>query len=108
MEFRMPQDNPVIVCASDEAFAVHMTVMLKSVVETSSKPITIFVLDGGIHNETKLKIEKSLQPAEFNLEWIAVDESRIKQLKVSGHIPVQTYYRLLMPELLPNEINKVI
>lgn len=104
----MNSPNPVIVCASDEDFAIHMTVMLKSAVKNTSRPLTIYVLDGGIKEATKERIKESLEPNEFQLHWISVDETSLKKLKVSGHIPIQTYYRLLMPELLPKTLDKVI
>lgn len=99
-----------IVCASDKNFVMPLTVMLKSL-EVNLKrysKIIVYVLEKGISNSNKNKILKSLNADKIKIKWISVDESKLQNMKVDGHITLATYYRILIPELLPKKINKVI
>lgn len=118
-------DIPVIVCASDDNFAMPLTVMLKSMLINLKKydQIIIYILNGQIHESAKESLNESLQSLNMNLNinWINADNEELKDLKTDHpfpdfckHLPTATpftstvYYRLLIPKLLPKDIKKVV
>ena len=46
--------------------------------------------------------------AQINLVEIAARESQLRNVPTSGHLTEATYYRLLLPELLPRSVRRVI
>jgi lipopolysaccharide biosynthesis glycosyltransferase len=113
-----PSNNSLIMiaCAADEAFAMPMAVMLRSVLKNVAhdKQVCVFAVDGGIKESSKKKILASLgdksESVIFN--WIPAPESLPENLPIAKHvlphINKSTYYRLLLPRILPPEIDKII
>ena len=101
---------PVLVCAIDNNYAMQLAVTVRSVLENlkSYRKIVLFVIDGGIKESNKRKISRSLNPDQVEINWVKPDNTRIKKLKVVRHLTHATYYRLLIPNLLPAQFNKVI
>lgn len=105
-----------VVCASDNNYAMPLGVMLYSLLKHLNKNSTVevFVIDGGISNKNKTKILKSLAFAQDKLKihWLNPQNShlfsQIKNAKTSHHITLAAYYRLLVSDLLPSNINKII
>jgi len=105
-----------VVCASDNNYAMPLGVMLYSLLKHLNKDSTleIFVIDGGISDKNKTKIFKSLAFAKdkFKIHWLDPENSKlfpkIKTSKISHHLTHATYYRLLIADLLPIEVEKVI
>lgn len=116
-------DVPIIVCASDDNFAMPLTVMLKSIVTNLKRydSIIVYILDGGIYESSKELLNKSLEASKVIIHWIKIDDYELKDMKTSTpfseifsnvrsttQFTLATYYRLLIPKLLPKSIKKVI
>ncbi len=118
---------PIIVCASDNNFAMPLTVMLKSIVTNLKKydHIIVYILDGHIAESSKELIKESLSSSHIIINWINIDNDEIKDMKTSAsfidkynnkfnkvkdkpQFTLATYYRLLIPKLLPESVKKVI
>lgn len=111
MEFTV--DQPLtIVCAADDKYAMPLTVTMRSVIENlkSDRQVILFVIDGGITKANKQKIISSLTIEQVKLEihWVKPHAELLANMKISGHVTVATYFRLLIPDLLPNQFNKAI
>lgn len=102
----------VIVCAADNNYVMPLAVAVRSLIlnHKSSKKIVLFVIDGGIKRFNKRKILNLTSTSECNIEieFLKPDVERLKNMKVSGYATLVTYYRLLIPELLSDSIEKVI
>lgn len=85
-----------VACAADENYAMPLTIMLKSLEENASREINIFILDGGISKDSKIKIEKSL---ENTVQFINIENYKF-EFKHKLEIAQSTYYRLLLPDIL--------
>lgn len=107
-----PSDSEslVIVCAADNNYVVPLSVTLKSILVNLKTPLklTCYVIDGGIDESNKLQILKSLNSKQITIEWLQPSNRVLNKVKVSGHVTVATYYRLLIPDLLPQQLKKVI
>ena len=106
-------DEPMrIVCSADENYAMPMTVMLYSLIANlkTNAPLIISVLDGGIHPSTKQKLVQSLQhqTLQVHVDWIQPDHALLHNLPLHGRFTLAAYYRLLIPEVLPTHVHKVI
>ncbi|MGK7877259.1 MAG: glycosyltransferase family 8 protein [Xenococcaceae cyanobacterium] len=105
-----------VVCAADNRYAMPLCVMLYSLIENlkSNQKIVLFVIDGGIKWLNKRKIMKSLvrEKGELEIQWLESRTSEmlalLENVKVSDYVTIATYYRLLIPYLLPDDLSKVI
>ena len=103
---------PVNICfASDDNYAKYMGVAIASILanKTLTDEIHIYVLDGGISDKMKRKIEDLKSIAPFSIQYLNIDECQFKDfpLRGSDHFSVVTWFRLFLPSVLPN-INKLL
>ena len=99
-----------IVCAADDGYAMPLAVVIHSTLKHLNPKLkaNFFIIDGGIKEKNKRKILKFLDPKRCQIHWLSPPDSLLEQAKLSGHIKVAAYYRLLIPELLPNHLTKAI
>lgn len=96
--------------ASDDNFVQHLCVAMASIL-IKSLPIekhSFYILDGGINEENKEKINKLKSIKDCKIEFIKVDDSLFDCCPLTPeckHITKQTYYRYIIPKLKP-EIKK--
>lgn len=113
----------VLVCAADDNYSMPLAVTLRSALENlqNNCKLNVFIIDGGIKKQNKTKILESLNPEKCEVRFISVDESLLSNVEQEvhkyiqeevitalKHISIAAYYRLLIPELLPPQIEKVI
>jgi lipopolysaccharide biosynthesis glycosyltransferase len=108
-------NSPItIACAADDGYAMHMAVMLRSVLENipDSQKICIFAIDGGIKESNKTKILTSLGTKLVDFNWIIepidLPDNLPLDKDVLSHANKAVYYRLLLADVLPIEYEKVI
>lgn len=107
-----------IVFASDDNYAPFLGIAIYSLFESNTSDIQnsyadrihIYVMDMNISVDNKRKIEKTI--SGFNAEIIYLDTSAIhKYLEDNITVNVRslaTYYRLFLPSLLPDSVEKII
>ena len=97
--------------ATDDNYAKYMGIAITSILrhKSESDNINIYVLDGGISQKNKIKIAKLQNLAKFNITFIKMNDNAFKNYPLRGnpHFTYATYYRLLLPTLLPN-VDKLI
>jgi lipopolysaccharide biosynthesis glycosyltransferase len=105
-----PSSNVVVVTASDEGYVMPLAAMIRSALDTLGKArrLRLFVLDGGISDESKRKLLASWDDSRLEVSWHAPDASPLQDYDVSGHVNIVTYFRLLMPEMLPADVTRVL
>jgi lipopolysaccharide biosynthesis glycosyltransferase len=93
--------------AADNNFAQHLCVAMASVIinKLSCDTISFYILDGGISDENKQKINK-LSGSFVSIEYIKIRDESLKETPPPPpgyccHITKQTYYRYLISELKP-------
>lgn len=100
------ENNVALVLASSDFYTIYLSAMLESIVENASTEnnYDITVLESGIKDDNK----KALQLLEEGHENVSIRFYNVKEkmadihLKATGHISVETYYRLLIPEIFIN------
>lgn len=97
-----------IVCACDEKFLPHTATMLCSLFENNDSELHIFLLHNHISQKKLDILSKFIEKKNNLFTAIEIDETLIGNLMVSQHASIANYYRLLIPEVLPDSIDKVL
>jgi len=107
---KTPSGELTVVCAADDAFALPLAVTVRSALEKldPSRRLQLYILDGGITDASKQRLLASWSLRDVSVRWIKPDPTLIDDLQISRHVNLITYYRLLMPWVLPAELDRVI
>ncbi|NWF61052.1 MAG: glycosyltransferase family 8 protein [Fischerella sp.] len=101
-----------IASGADDKFAMGLAITLYSALANleTNRTIDIYIIDGGISKENKQKLIQVLSNNKLNvnIKWLKPDLGLLNGVKVSGAFSIATYFRLLLPELLPKQVEKVI
>ncbi|MEM8669847.1 MAG: glycosyltransferase family 8 protein [Planctomycetota bacterium] len=110
MQEELDASTITLVMAADDGFALPLAVTVRSLLETvdSDRRIQLYVIDGGIRPDTKSRLEASWSGFAFEATFIRPNLRLLHRVSASGHVSLSTYFRLLIPELLPPEIEEVI
>ncbi len=104
------QEPIVVVCAADDNYAMPLATTICSIVKNldPNREIIFFIIDGGIKEFNKTKILQSLK-GKSTITWLQPSNCIVNdKMKTSGHITIASYYRLLIPQLLPLHFTKAI
>ncbi|HKX07346.1 MAG TPA: glycosyltransferase family 8 protein [Stellaceae bacterium] len=97
-----------IVAACDPGFAQHLAVMLLSLADANPRhAITVFVLWNGPSDEGD-KLRRVLESTLFQFSIIDLGEGALDDLADGVNFTVTTYARLLIDELLPRDLERVL
>jgi lipopolysaccharide biosynthesis glycosyltransferase len=99
-----------IVTTSDEHYAQHLSVMLLSLFENNrNHAVKVFIIVPEDMKEYILtRIRSSVPKVAKHLHFCNMQQGIVEDLKGFRHFTIATYYRLLIGELLPQDINRVI
>ena len=101
-----------IVCATDDNFVQHCSIMLTSLLVNNSD-VQIYVLTEGLKPENEKLIREEVEDKGGKVDFCIVDSSIVEKFPMPEgaglqHISRATYYRLLISDLLPDSVDKVI
>jgi len=98
-----------IVCTIDDNYVEHCVVMLTSLFYNNKKSnFHVFILTNKLLDKNINCLETFFKWKKHSVEIINVDESLLKDAPISGHLTLATYYRILIPLLLPIDIDRVL
>ena len=102
-------DTVTVVCASDDNYAMPLSVTACSIIKNlpSDQNLNLYVLDGGIQTKNLDKIRRSLDSSRCKLTFFNTKD-RFKEVPTTDHFTEAIFHRLLIPELLPTDLQKVI
>lgn len=120
-----PAKTIVVVCAADDRYSMPLAVVARSALDNLDYDYSmhLFVIDGGITDANKAKIEKSLDINRCKVAFVPKPTAQLKLLEdafqdLRGKATVETkhilstsaaaYYRLFIPELLPKHLDRAI
>jgi lipopolysaccharide biosynthesis glycosyltransferase len=121
--FNLDCEPILVVCAADNNYAMQLAVTMRSALENlkGKRKIIFFIIDGGITDLNKQKILKSLILEKCAVEFVSISDSLLKDIEEvhkpmksmdrktkADYVSIASFYRLLIPELLPNEFEKAI
>ena len=98
-----------IVVSANSKYMRYLYVMLFSLYENNKEEeITVYVLQRDFTQEDMNYIAKLTEDFGQTVEFIYVDERRFQGLPVSEKFSLETYFRLMMAEVLPAYVEKVL
>ena len=101
-----------ICLACDDNYSKYAGVVIASILANANPKdrLNFYILDGGISEDNKQKIQSLKFIKDCEINFITIDESMFEEYKVVPtlqHISFATFYRLKLTTLLP-EVDKVI
>ena len=99
-----------LVCAADDGFAMPLAVALRSALDSLAEPhrLAAFVLDGGIREGNRARLERSLASPRLELRFVAPDPQVLARIQHRGRVSHATYFRILAADLLPPDLARAI
>ena len=105
-ELPEPFDAPetvVVVAAADDNFAMPLAAMVKSILcnLAPDRHLVLYVIDGGLGEELRTRLLASWRSDRLLVRWLQPELAALQRMKITGHVNLLTYSRLLIPDLLP-------
>jgi lipopolysaccharide biosynthesis glycosyltransferase len=99
-----------IVCATDGNYLPHCGIMLQSLLSQTaeSEKLRVFLIIDNVSSQAFKLVVPHLYQILPSLSILRADPTCLKNFPVNGHASVATYFRLLLPSLLPAEIDRVL
>jgi lipopolysaccharide biosynthesis glycosyltransferase len=99
-----------VVFACDEGYAMPLATVMRSLVESNPAhwPLPVYVLTGEFSEASRQRVQTSLPQDSVQLHWLTVDLSKYTHFATLPHISTATYARLLIPDLFPAPITRVL
>jgi len=100
-----------IVCSIDNNYVQHCCVMLLSFFENNKgSNHSVYLLTEGLAEENKKCIQNLVESYNGSFFYYLIDHKALTlfPIRVEDHLTIATYYRLLMADILPVYLDKVI
>jgi lipopolysaccharide biosynthesis glycosyltransferase len=98
-----------VVCAVDANYLRHCAALLHSLHENNADHgLAVYVIHGDLDPGEKARFIGFLSRFLPSVSLLQADPEVLDGFPVSGHITVSTYFRLLLPVLLPAGLQKVL
>lgn len=98
-----------IVCATDGHYLPHCVAMLETLWQNNTdSDLHVYLILDSVEPTELGKAASHLRQRLPHLCILQASTQSLKGLPVNGHASVATYFRLLLPELLPYAVNRVI
>jgi lipopolysaccharide biosynthesis glycosyltransferase len=107
------EDNNIHICFScDNNYVQPLAVLIASILKNSINrdSYNFYVLDGGISEKNKDKINEIKAIRDFNIHYISVNSKEFKDCPITDYAPyitITTYYRFKIPSFFP-KIDKML
>lgn len=102
-------DKINIVCTIDNNYVTHCGVMLKSLFLNNKRYIfNVYIFYNNISINNLNKLTDFITIEGHNSNPILVDESLIGNAPISHHVSLATYYRLLIPQYIDKDIDRIL
>ena len=99
-----------IVCAGNRNFIIPMKVMLKSLAVNTRKNVEIFVLNKEWKGDDKIDfMETFSNNKNISIKFLDMESYEcLNHFKTTKNIPIESYFRLFLPEVLPDNVEQII
>lgn len=99
-----------IVLAADDNYAQHAAVVMASVLQNTQTPeqMYFYVIDDAIREEKQKKLQATAAQWNSTVRFVSLRTEGFEQAYVSGGISRTAYFRLDIPNVLPEEIARAI
>ncbi len=99
------QNNVAVVFSANDFYVPYLSALLQSVKQNSNLQhnYDILVLTNDISKDNQALLSKQLAADNFSLRFVDVGRlmRSYRNLPLRGHFRIETYFRILLPEMLP-------
>lgn len=107
----MKKSISVAICCDDN-FALYGAMALYSAAINLNRDTTLccYVVDTGMSDVVKRKLTRVFSKENVSLNWITIDAAALNRLPLpeGSWLNQSTYARILLPELLPDTVSRII
>ena len=102
--------NINVVLASDDNYAQHVAVVATSILDNTmvASKLRFFILNDNISEKKISLIKKTVEKFEAKIEFIDIGNDKLKNIYLSGHVSRAAYFRLMIADLVPEDVKKII
>jgi lipopolysaccharide biosynthesis glycosyltransferase len=105
----MNNERVNIIITIDHKYVQHCAVMLTSLfVNNKHLDFTIYVIYSAIRIKNLDLIQNEIEKNDAQVQFIEISTQLLNDAYISHHISIATYFRLLIPDLLPQSLDKVL
>lgn len=99
-----------LVLASDNNYAQHLGVTMASILENNHAKanIVFHILENNLNQENKEKLKIIKNKYNCQLFFYNIQEQEIENFPDMGYVSKTAYLRLFIPQILPEDINRVL
>jgi lipopolysaccharide biosynthesis glycosyltransferase len=98
-----------IVCTIDDKYAQHCAVMLASLFKNNPVQVfEVYIITDNIESPNIKKLRLFLAKSIDKFSFITIDKNSFQNAPISHHISSAAYFRLLIAEVLPSNLTKVL
>ena len=110
MKHARPASALTLVAIADEGYAMQLAVAIRSVIDHLSLAARcrLFIIDAGLSRQSRSRCRSAWHDDRLTVHWINASPDLVASLPVSGHVSQASYLRLLLDDLLPATVSKVI
>jgi lipopolysaccharide biosynthesis glycosyltransferase len=96
--------------ACDEGYAMPLATTLLSMVEAnqSGQPIDVYILTAEFTSAARQRVVDSVPQGAAVIHWVPVELESFQKFTTRTYISKMTYARLLLPELIPSHLTRVL
>ncbi|MCO5321153.1 MAG: glycosyltransferase family 8 protein [Microthrixaceae bacterium] len=96
-----------VVVATDAGFAMPTAVALRSLIMSGGGPFRVTVIHDSVDEQLQMRIRRSLPASDHELSFIDSTPFVVNRSR-SNHLPVATYFRLFLADVLPQCRGRVL
>lgn len=95
---------------TDSAYVQHCVVSLCSLLKNARDvdKITVYIVSTFLTEEDKRHFHTLTHIRDVTLHFILLDETLLVGFPVHGHVSAAAYLRLVLPDVLPHDVNKIL
>ena len=110
LENESPARNPIrILAALDQGYVPQLCVMLTSIyLNNPGEPFELYLLHSHLPETCRSQIQQCCRGFGYGFYPIRVEEELFQDAPASSRYPKEMYYRLMAPQLLPEEVERVL
>ncbi len=98
-----------IICTIDNNYIRHCAVMLSTLREANpDEDLSVYIVHEALEPKERAKLVGYLGEFLPSVSLLQVEPRLLSHFPVSGHISIATYFRLLLPSILPPILNRAL
>lgn len=107
----MTQHPIQIAFCVDNRFCLPLGVLIQSLKEQTRRPLSLHIVAADLESQHRKSLE-SYNSNQVNVTFYDINDRRLSNLRIdkgfSERLSVATYYRFLLPDLLPQKVDKLL